>query len=89
MKYRIAMWASTGLLIAAGWALYAFATTAPAMTSTDPMMALVELTCPIVFVGFHFNFGISLYWSLVANAATYALLGMIVESMRHRLHHAR
>jgi membrane protein insertase Oxa1/YidC/SpoIIIJ len=89
MKYRIAIWASAGFLIAVGWALYAFATTAPAMTSTDPIMALVGLTCPIVFVGFHFNFGISLYWSLVANAATYALAGLIVESMRHRLHHAK
>ena len=89
MKYRIAMWASAGFLIAVGWALYAFATTAPAMTSADPMMVLVKLTCPIVFVGFHFNFGISLYWSLVANAATYALLGLIVESIRHRLHPAR
>ncbi len=88
MKYRIAMWASAGFLIAVGWAVYAFATTAPAMTSTDPILALVELTCPIVLVGFHFNFGISLFWSLVANAATYALAGLIVESMRHRLHHA-
>ncbi len=28
MKYRIAMWASAGFLIAVGWAVYAFATTA-------------------------------------------------------------
>jgi len=89
MKYRIAMWAGAGFLIAVGWALYAFATTPPAMTFGDPMMVLVELTCPIVFAGNHFHFGISLYWSLVANAATYALLGLMVESMRHRLHHAR
>jgi len=89
MKYRIAMWASAGFLIAVGWAVYAFATTAPAMTFGDPMIVLVELTCPIVFVGNHFNFGISVFWSLVANAATYALLGLIVESMRRRLHPAR
>src|SRR5580698_4628988 len=48
MKYRIAMWASAGFLIAVGWAVYAFAATAPALTSTDPMMLLVKLTCPIV-----------------------------------------
>jgi hypothetical protein len=89
MKYRIAMWASAGLLVAIGWAVYAFASTAPAMTSTDPIMTLVELTCPIVFAGMHFNFGISLFWSLVANVATYALLGVIVESVRLRLHHPR
>jgi hypothetical protein len=80
------MWATAGLLVAVGWAVYAFATTAPAMTSTNPIMALVELTCPIVFVGMHFNFGVSLFWSLVANVATYTLLGAIVESARFRLH---
>jgi hypothetical protein len=37
----------------------------------------------------HFNFGISLGWSLVANAATYALLGLIVETVRHQLHPAK
>jgi hypothetical protein len=85
MKYRIAMWATAGLMIAVGWAVYAYATPAPAMTSTDPMMALVELTCPIVFASMHFNFGVSLFLSLVANIATYALLGVIVESARLRL----
>jgi hypothetical protein len=89
MRYRIAMWASAGLLVAVGWAVYAFVTTAPAMTSTDPIMALVGLTCPIVFAGMHFNFGVSLFWSLVANVATYALFGSIVESARLRWHHAR
>lgn len=89
MKARIAIWASAGFLVAVGWAIYAFATTAPAMTSTDPIMAFVELSCPIVWVGMHFDFGVSLFWSLVANAATYALLGAIVESARLRLHWAR
>ena len=32
----------------------------------------------------HFNFGVSLYWSLVANAATYAFLGLIVEMSPRR-----
>ena len=89
MRYRIATWASAGMLVAVGWAVYACVTTAPAMTSADPIMALVELTCPIVFVGMHFTFGISLSWSLVANAATYAMLGLIVESMRQRPRQAR
>ena len=89
MKYRVAMWASAGFLVAVGWAVYAFATTAPAMTFGDPIMKLVELTCPIVFAGMHFNFGISLGWSLAANAATYALLGLIVETVRHQLNPAK
>jgi uncharacterized RDD family membrane protein YckC len=89
MKYRIAMWASAGLIIASCWALYAFATTPPAMTSADPILALVELTCPVVFASIHFHFALGLYWSLLANAATYAAIGLIVETLRPQPHYAK
>jgi len=89
MKYRIAMWASAGFLVAYCWALYAFATTPPAMTSADPILSLVQLTCPVVFASMHFNFALGLYWSLLANAATYGLIGLIVEGLRLQLRHAR
>ena len=89
MKYRIAMWATAGFLVASCWALYAFATTPPAMTSADSIVALVELTCPVVFASIHFHFAVGLYWSLLANAATYGLIGLIVESLRHQLHYAK
>ena len=89
MKYRIAMWASAGFLIACCWALYAFATTPPAMTSADPIVTFVEFTCPVVFASIHFHFALGLYWSLLANAATYGLIGLIVESLRHQLHYAK
>ncbi len=59
------------------------------MTSADPILTFVELTCPMVFASMHFNFGVSLFWSMVASIATYALLGMIVESVRLQLRHAR
>jgi hypothetical protein len=85
MKHRIAIWASAGFLVAVGWALYAY----PAMTSADPMVSLVEFTCPIVLVGTHFHFGVSLYWSLLANAATYGLVGLIAETLRQRLNQAK
>jgi hypothetical protein len=89
MKYRIGVWAGAGFLVAGCWALYAFASTPPALTSGDPMLALVELTCPVAFASIHFHFGVSLYWSLVANAATYGLIGLLVESLRHRVNPAR
>ena len=89
MKYRIALWASAGFLVACCWALYAFATTPPAMTSADPIVTLVEFTCPVVFASIHFHFALGLYWSLLANAATYGLIGLIVESLRHQLHYAK
>ncbi len=83
MKYRIGMWASAGFLVAGCWALYAFATT---MTSADPIMTLVRLTCPITLLSFY---PLRLYWVLLANAATYALVGLIVETMRQRLNQAK
>lgn len=88
MKYRITMWASAGFLIAGCWALYAFATNPPAMTSADPIVTLVEITCPIVFASLHFNFALPLYWSFLANTVTYGLIGLIVESLRQQFHHA-
>jgi type IV secretory pathway TrbL component len=89
MKYRIGMWASAGLLVAGCWALYAIATTPPAMTSADPILTLVEFSCPVVFASLHLHFGVSLYWSLLANAFTYVLIGLIVETMRRRLNQAK
>jgi hypothetical protein len=88
MKSRISIWASVGFLVACSWALYAFATTPPAMTSADRILTLVKLTCPIVAASFYFHFGVSLYWSLLANAATYGLVGLIVETVRRQLKHA-
>ena len=87
MKYRIALWAGAGFLVAAGWALYAYNSAPPALTSADPIVSLVELTCPVVFASIHFHFALGLYWSLLANAATYGLIGLIVETLRQQLHH--
>jgi hypothetical protein len=89
MKYRIAMWASAGFIIASCWALYAFATTPPAMTSADPMLTLVQLTCPVVFASIHFHFALGMYWSLLANAVTYGVIGLIAESLRRQPHYAK
>jgi len=47
------------------------------------------MTCPVVFASFHFHFGIKLYWVLLANAATYGLFGLAVESLRQQLNHAK
>jgi hypothetical protein len=84
MKYRIAAWATLGFGVAAGWALYAFATTPPAVTFADPTMIIVRLTCPIALLN---SYPLRLSWVLLANAATYALLGLIVETLRRQLGH--
>lgn len=82
MKFRIAIWAFAGFLVAAFWAIYAFAAGPIAMISQPMIWAFARFTCPIVLAGDHFNFGISLYWAFVSNAAAYALMGLIVELMR-------
>lgn len=89
MKYRIAVWASAGFLVAAGWAFYAIATFPFTNERMREAWTLISVTCPIAFAGMHFHFPITLYWTLVANAVTYALVGLIVEALRHSLDHAR
>ena len=89
MKYRMAMWASAGFLVALGWNLYALATFPIQLTSEPLVWILVRLTCPIAFASFYFHFPLSFYWVLLANAATYGLIGLIVETLRQQLHHAK
>jgi hypothetical protein len=90
MKVRIAVWAMVGFLVAAGWAVYALATFPRPITPAQPLVwNLALLTQPIAFASFHFNFPASIYLVFASNAVTYALLGLIVESLRRQLSHAR
>lgn len=86
MKYRIAVWASVGFFVAAGWALY-FAIRSKDLPVEPVVSTFARLTCPIAIAGSHFP--ISLYWTLVANVATYALFGAAVEILRRPLNHSR
>ena len=85
MKYRIAIWAAAGFLIAGGWAVYFFL--ANKDLPIEPLVStLVRLTCPIAIVGAHYP--VSVYSALAANVATYALVGLVVEILRRRLNHS-
>jgi hypothetical protein len=86
MRYRIAMWSSAGFLVAVGWALY-FATVSKDNPIEPMVSTLVRLTCPIATAGAHYP--ISIYLAVVANVATYALAGLIVETLRRQLRHSR
>jgi hypothetical protein len=81
------MWASAGFLVAGCWALYAYAA-APGQI-TGIVWTLIRLSCPVVQAGFYFHFGIKLYWVLLANAATYALVGLLVETLRQQLNRTK
>ena len=87
LKYRIAMWASAGFLVAGFWALFAIATFPSTSERMRDVWTLISLTCPVAIAGMHYP--ISLYEALAANAVTYALVGQTVETLRHHLHHAK
>jgi hypothetical protein len=90
MKFRIFLWAFAGFLVAAGWAFYAAATFPAVISRANPFVwNLALLTQPIALASLHFNFPASIYLVFATNAAAYAVLGLIVESLRQHLSHAR
>ena len=83
MKFRIAMWAAAGFLVAGCWALYFLLgnrdySVAPAVST------LVRLSCPVAVL----HYPVSVYLSFFANTATYALVGLVVETVRRQLNHS-
>jgi hypothetical protein len=87
MKYRIAVWTSAGFFIAGWWVLYAFATAPLTNERMRDVWIFACLTCPVQIAGSYFP--LSLYSVLVANAATYALVGLMVETLRKKVSQAR
>ena len=82
MKYRIAIWGVAGFLVASGWAAYFFLKDKD--LPIEPLVsALLRLTCPIAIVGMRYP--VSIYSSLAANVATYAVVGLLVETLRRQL----
>ncbi len=89
MKFRIFLWAFAGFLVAAGWAFYA-AATFPDLIQAKPLVwNLALVTQPIALASLHFNFPASIYLVFLSNMFSYALLGLMVESLRRQLSHAR
>jgi hypothetical protein len=85
MKYRIAIWAAAGFLVASGWAVYFFVRNKD--LPIEPIVsALMRLSCPIAIVGSHY--AVSLYSAVAANVATYALVGLVVETLRRQFKHS-
>jgi hypothetical protein len=85
MKYRIAIWAAAGFLVASGWAVYFFVKNRD--LPMEPIVsALIRLSCPIAIVGSHHP--VSLYSAVAANVATYALVGLVVETLRRQFNHS-
>jgi hypothetical protein len=87
MRRRIVMWAGAGFLVAGCWVLFVFATHPNTNEWMRYLWPIAFVTCPVTAVGSRFP--VSLYQVLAANAATYALLGLIVEQTRQRFHTQR
>jgi tellurite resistance protein TehA-like permease len=85
MKYRIAIWSAAGFLVASAWAVY-FLVRSKDHPPEPIVSTLVQLTCPVAIIGSHYP--VSLYSALVANVATYALIGLVVEALRRQLNHS-
>lgn len=86
MKFRIAIWAAVGFLIAVGWALYASSAFPSPMIGAEPIVwNLALVTQPIVLAGFRFHFGIGVYSVILANSVTYGLISLIAETVRQKL----
>lgn len=85
MQRTIGLWSLAGFVIAGFWVVLSFATP----ISPQPVLwFFARLTCPIVPVSIAFHFGVKWYWVLASNVGAYALMGLIVESLRllrHRL----
>ena len=79
MKNRIAIWASAGALVVFGWSLYISAISPIQITAKAVAWTLACLTCPIALAH---RYPLSIYFVLLTNAATYALVGVVVETIR-------
>jgi hypothetical protein len=79
MKRRIGVWARVGFIVAGVWVILSFAIP----LSPQPVLwGLVRLTCPIATISLAFHFGVKWYWLIASNVAAYALIGLVVESLR-------
>lgn len=79
MKTRIAMWAIAGFLIASCWELVVSLSVPFANQRMADVWLLAAITCPVTLVRY---LPVTWYAVLIANAATYALLGLTVETLR-------
>ena len=79
MKFRIAIWAGLGFLVAVGWAVYCwaansfYANPSPIAPTELIVWNLAFLTQPIALASVRFRFGISVNWVILANTLTYGI----------------
>jgi hypothetical protein len=78
MKLRILIWTGAGALVVVLWTLYISATSPKPL---GDVWTLAYLTCPIALAR---RYPLSFYFVRLINAATYALAGTVVETMKRQ-----
>jgi hypothetical protein len=86
MKLRIAIWAGVGALVVVVWRVYISVTLSNPLGTGGLGRALIYLTCPIAIASQHPQ---GFYFVLLMNAATYGLVGTVVETMRRHYRQTR
>ncbi len=76
MKGRIAIWTVVGGLVVGLWSMYLFTVQGE---QRGFVSVLLDLTCPIAIARPH---PLSIFVVILANALTYALVGLAIESIR-------
>ncbi len=87
MKQRIAMWAVVGFLVSGCWVIVALMN--PIALGKPALRTLAVFIQPIALVSFRFHVPMHFLEVMIANGATYGLIGLMVETLRRQLHHAR
>jgi hypothetical protein len=82
MKNRIAGWVCAGFIVGGFWALY-FSLASEDSSVGLAVYALARITQPVALVIQRFR--VSFYLVILADVATYALVGLIVETFRRQL----
>ena len=80
---RIALWASVGFLISAGWGFY-FTIKDKANPPDPAVYAAIYATQPVAGIYSYFDFPMGLRAVEIENAATYALIGLMLAMIRRR-----
>ena len=85
MKHRIILWAGAGFLIASCFVLFTFLIPPESLQSilqSSAGKAFAFVCAPVVFA-FGRHFPIAFWWVPPSTAATYAIVGLAAELLRH------
>ena len=88
MRRSVLIWALVGFLVAAGWAVLPLFAGPATFDPSGPLWTLASITGPVSYASMLFHVPVRFYWAMLANAATYAFLGIMIEVLRSQFRHA-